>query len=537
MNDFRTLKFFDLFRGLFKRFGINYPVLRKILHVKLTMDQRRVPTILNQSNKKNKKDKNHFLASLWTYALMGLFILPFILLGDSYFFQMSIAFGIIMFIVMTSMISDFSSVLLDLRDRNILSTKPIDRRTIATAKALHIFIYLFFLTTATIAIPLIVGIVKHGVAFFIIFFVAIILIDLLIVVLTAMIYLLILKFFDGEKLKDIINYVQIGLSIAMVIGYQLLGRSFELLDTEITLVPQWWQYVIPPFWFGAPFELFLNGNKSSNILAFTSLAIVVPIISMFLYSKLMPTFERNLQKLANHSVNKKGARKRKQPILGKWIFRNKEEQAFFHFASYMMKNEREFRLKVYPSLGFSLIFPFIFIFNNLQISSFSEVAASNSYFNIYFSALMIPSAIIMLKYSGKYKGAWIYMTTPIKDYGFLYSGTLKAFFIKLFLPVYVVLSFIFIGIFGLRILADLFVVLFSALLYVVVCYRLIKGTLPFSESFSALESGGLKTLPYMLIIGVMWGAHYLIGFLFDGAIYLYLFLLIIANLVTWRKLF
>ena len=58
------------------------------------------------------------------------------------------------FIIMTTLIADFSSVLLDVRDRSILSTKPISAKTINAAKFMHIFIYLTYLTIAFTAIPL-----------------------------------------------------------------------------------------------------------------------------------------------------------------------------------------------------------------------------------------------------------------------------------------------------------------------------------------------------------------------------------------------
>ncbi|MFZ3579919.1 hypothetical protein [Virgibacillus sp. DJP39] len=56
---------------------------------------------------------------------------------------------------MTSMISDFSTVLLDVRDKNILSTKPVDKRTISAAKMVHVSIYMSLLTGAFVAVPLI----------------------------------------------------------------------------------------------------------------------------------------------------------------------------------------------------------------------------------------------------------------------------------------------------------------------------------------------------------------------------------------------
>ena len=146
MKEFRTLLFLDWFQGLFTRLGFDYRLLRRILQVKLTMDQRRVPTIFQQQGRKKGKDENRFIKSLWVYALFGLFVIPFIVMGDQYIFQMSITFTVLIFIVMTSMISDFSVVILDIRDHTILFTKPVERKTISLAKTLHVFIYLFFLT-------------------------------------------------------------------------------------------------------------------------------------------------------------------------------------------------------------------------------------------------------------------------------------------------------------------------------------------------------------------------------------------------------
>src|SRR5699024_5801533 len=130
----------------------------------------------NQSHRKKKnsdKDTNQFFKSLWIYAIIGAVSSVFMFMGDSYMFQMTLVFAILMFLLVTLMISDFSSVLLDIRDQNILYTKPVNPRTISMAKTLHICIYLFFLTGAVAGIPLIVGLVKHGVAFFLIFVVEI----------------------------------------------------------------------------------------------------------------------------------------------------------------------------------------------------------------------------------------------------------------------------------------------------------------------------------------------------------------------------
>lgn len=538
MQDFNTLKLLDRFERLFTLFGVDYKIMRKILQVKLTMDGRRTPTIFSQNaSKKGQEQKNQYIKSLWIYVLFGLFLIPFILMGDQYIFQMSLVYGMLTFFIMTSMISDFSTVLLDIRDRNILFTKPVNQKTISTAKIIHVIIYLSFLTIAFVGIPLIVSLFTKGILFFFLFGVNIILIDLFIVVLTAFIYMFILKFFDGEKLKDIINYVQIGLSLTIMIGYQILVRSFEFMNFTISFEPNWWHLFVFPIWFGANTELLLNGNFEPLIILFSVLSVVIPIISILIYIKLTPVFEYNLQKLSYHGKPKEKRKSKIGQIFIRIICRSKEERTFYRFASLMMKNEREFKLKVYPSLGFSVIVPFILIFSSLT-SDFDQLTKSNSYLSIYFSVIVIPTVVILLRFSGKYKGAWIYRVAPLNHLRPLFSGTFKAFITKLYLPVYLLLSVIFIAIFGFRIVPDLVVVFLNACIYAIVCFMFLEKKMPFSESFDQYNQNGNGVTVFLLMIIVVLfaGLHYL-SLQFVFGVYIYMLLATICLAILWKKAF
>ena len=48
----------------FYKMGIDYDMMRKILHIKLTMDERKVPTLFNQNKRKTIK-------SMATLSLYG----------------------------------------------------------------------------------------------------------------------------------------------------------------------------------------------------------------------------------------------------------------------------------------------------------------------------------------------------------------------------------------------------------------------------------------------------------------------------------
>src|SRR5690606_28738696 len=116
---------------------------------------------------------------------------------DNYLLSMTIIFSMFMFFMMSSLISDFSSILLDLRDKEIILSKPVNSITLNTAKILHIFYYIFMITMALIGPSLITAFIKHGFVFFAIYLFTVILIDLFSIVATALLYLLILRFFDG----------------------------------------------------------------------------------------------------------------------------------------------------------------------------------------------------------------------------------------------------------------------------------------------------------------------------------------------------
>jgi ABC-2 type transport system permease protein len=538
MQDYRTLKLLDKFEKLFRRFGIDYKIMRSILQVKLTMDGRRVPTIFSQNaKKKDKETSNQYIKSLWIYVLFGLFMIPFVLMGNNYLFQMSLFYGIFTFFIMTSMISDFSSVLLDIRDRNILFPKPIDKRTISMAKMVHILIYLSFLTIALAGIPLLVGLFKHGLLFFLTTVLSIILIDLFIVVLTALIYLFVLRFFDGEKLKDIINYVQIALSLGIMVGYQLLVRSFEFIDLSISLEHQWWQAFIFPMWYGAMMEVIMNGNAQLFHLLFTGLGILMPLLSIWIYIMLNPVFEQNLQKLSYHGKGKEKRHGKLGHFLLRIICQSDEERAFFRFAGSMMKNERDFKLKVYPSLGFSAVIPLIFIMNGFN-TNLNQLSTSKSFLTVYFSLIIIPTILVLLKFSGKYKGAWIYRVAPIKQLKPMFSGTIKAFIFNLYLPVYLFISIIFIALFGVRILPDLIVVFLNACTFAVICFMVLKKFIPFSASFDEYNQNSNVAIfiGLMLFVALFAGIHYAATLISFG-IYIYLVIAILCLGTLWRLAF
>lgn len=529
---FSPLSLLDRFAGLFTRAGVDYPVMRRILAIKFLMDGRKAPSVAGSQSGAAGKSGNQFLKSLWVYGLMGIILIPLIIMGRNFMFQVSAAMGIVLFMVMTSLISDFSSVLLDLRDRSIVLTRPVEGRTLTAAKTIHVLGYLLMITGALTGPSVIAGFIRHGAAFGFLYVWMIFWMDLLVIVLTAMLYLVVLRFFDGEKLRDIINYIQIALSIAMAIGYQFVGRMFQFVDLQITFQTAWWQFLLPPVWIGAIFEVMLSGSRDPVLMAMAALAAGVPVLAVVLYARGMRTFERSLEKLEQRG-SKGSARLGLGHRLSGLVCRTHDEALFFRFALNMIKTERDFKLRVYPSLGFSLIFPFIFILNSMQGSTWAEVTAGKSYLFIYFTAMMMPTILLMMKYSASHKGAWIYAAAPVGDMAAVYRGTLKAMMLRLLVPVFLLLSAVFLVIYGTRIALDLVVAFFGTMLFLMVCFRVLSKRLPFSEPFIAgrnAESG--KMFPLTFGVGALGGLHYGATLVPYGTLG-FLALLILLNFYLW----
>ena len=535
---FKSLALLDRIRPLFEKMGIDYDIMRNILYIKLLMDGRRVPTIFGSGQKQtDSMNKNQFIRSLWMYLLMGVILIPFIVMKSNYLFQMGIIFGIVMFLLITSLISDFSSVLLDIRDRNIIGVRPVDRKTLSMAKTLHILIYMICLTGALCGPALLISVVVQGPVFFLLFFISLIFIDIVSIIFTTFVYFFILKYFDGEKLKDIINYIQIVLAMVVMVSYQLIGRMFSVIDIRIEFVPSWWQYFVIPIWFAAPFQIIKKTEINFYLLTYTAMALVIPLFSIYIYIKKMPTFEKYLLKMGNNFIKRKERKKQSEGILLRLFCRSREERIFFRFAKDMMKNERQFKLKVYPSLGFSLIMPFVFIVQRAADSGLAELAKGRTYLFIYFCGMMLPTLVMLMGYSENYRAAWIYKALPIKNFKQVFHGTMKAFMVKLFVPLYVLEAIIFILIYGVRIVPDIFVAFVASIIYSILCFALMEKTLPFSKKIDSTQQSNFgMSMLLLLVLGIMGGIHFAITYIRFG-ILIYLAILLILFIILWENAF
>lgn len=530
MKNFVSLKILDKFRFLYEKLDINYNAMRLILNVKLTSDTRRTFTALNNVNV--EENSNNFKKALLVYLIVGFFMMFNILLTKNVLIAMLVHFSTLLFFILTTSLADFSSVMLDTKDKEIIGTKGVSLKTLNAAKLTHIMIYILNLNIVLNGFSLLASI-KYGVVFFILFFIEIILLNLLSIVLSGLVYLIVLKLFDGEKLKDAINIIQIFITIILSGIYFISSNLFESINTITNFDFGALNYILIPYWFAAPFEIIKTGNKDTTLLILSFLSIVVPLISTYIYIQLSPIFEKQIQKLNNESSIIKKNKLNLSQIIGNFIC-TKDEKIFFNLISSILKKDRDIKLRLYPTIGVYCFFPLYIFFNE----SFKHLGYY-LFMGLYFCLIIIPYIIDNLKYSKDYKASYVYTISNTNNTTIVRKASFKACLVNIIIPIYLIECLFFTYFYKYNAILNLTVIFLVLIFITIKSFKLLKISMPFSVPFEPTKKNNYNTLFYLIIIliFIMAGIHALITFLGSIFINIYILILLLLDIVLYKITF
>lgn len=277
----------------------------KILKAKLTMDNRRPSTFEQMQKRKEQKELNKTsLQTMFGSLAIGSLLLISFAIGSDLTTKLTFFFTLFIFLLAATLISDFTSVLIDIKDNMIILPKPVNDATFVTSRLLHIAIHLNKILLPMLLPAIILFFIKGNRVVVIPFIFMAFIAALLSIFLINAIYILILKITTPEKFRSIISYIQIGLAIAIYGSYQLVPRLMEASVGRSLQVSQL-KYIrlSPPFWFAETcksFSVFSFGNMQLLSLA---LSIIIPLLSMLVVVKyLAPAFTQKLSMINSSAV-------------------------------------------------------------------------------------------------------------------------------------------------------------------------------------------------------------------------------------------
>ncbi|KJS70311.1 MAG: hypothetical protein JL56_17265 [Desulfotomaculum sp. BICA1-6] len=541
MPEFSVLKIIDLFSFFYRVMGVNYAVMRQILQIKLLMDRRRVPAVLASSGHKN--EANAFNKSLLTYGFIGIIFVIFIFLPLPLFIKMNLTMGMIIFMVAMTMVAEFSTVLLDTKDKTILLSKPIDSRTVNAAKMTHIIINLLTIIVVMAGPSLVVGLFVHGFLFFVLLFGELLLVSGFILFLTSFFYFFMLLFFDGDRLRDVINYFQVVFSLVMMVGYQFIGRIYSFVDYDFVFVIKWWMYLLPSAWFAAPFSLVLESKVDDHLVYLSLLGLLVPVLLWVLYFKFATGyFEKNLYKLDRAATRKRKtleSKALKYKKLYSYIMPDTSENIFCRFAQNMISSERSLKLRLFPNLGLAAFLPLIMLINLLVGTdsvhqSLSYISHGPFYLSIYITVFILSASITTMNSSEMYKGAWIYKALPIESPGVILRGALTGFVLKYLIPIYLFVCLLFTPLYGISLVPHILLIFLNMLLLIILIFRMSPKELPFSKGMQSGRSVSLGIfLGSLVFCSITAGLHYTLQDFYIGLI-IYIIVVFLVTATLWK---
>ncbi|MCX6206241.1 MAG: hypothetical protein NTZ19_08330 [Bacteroidetes bacterium] len=514
---------------LYEKMGINTTQLRAVLNTKLMMDDRRPNTFHQTQQKKNKKPVSFAtLGTMLVTGFMGCFFLASFFVGKDMVTHLTIYFSFFLFVLASTLIADFTSVLIDIRDNVIIIPKPISDKTFVLARLLHVLIHISKLVIPMVLPTLIYLGIKQNVLVLIPFGFIIALATLFTIFLINALYILILKLTTPERFKTIISYFQIFFAIAFYGGYQIVPKLINKVAMEqYDINTNIWIWLAPPYWFAGAWQFLTSFEFTIPLVSSFILSLVVPIASIWVVIKYFaPSFN---QKLSMISGSESGPAPKVQEagkktstnsgyltFLSKLFAEKGAETMSFQHVWKITARSRDYKMKVYPSLGYLVVYLVMMFLNNRNFS-LADVQNQNGTGKIvfisliYFSSLIMIMSVNQLLYSEKYKAAWFFFTTPIEKPGRIISGALKSMIAKFFFPLVTVTFVAAVVIVGPKIIPNLLLGIFNEFLIIFTIAYISFRQFPFAQpQNSAAKSNFIRGLVSMIIPATIGGLHYLI---------------------------
>jgi len=516
MVDF-SLFFVRLFRKLIQLWGVDYQQFETLLRNNLILDFRRSPSL----HKSSKKQKNPFVKQLVIFAFIGGFVEFSLYSIHDILLNLTILYAIIMVMLATTLINEFTSVLFDERENDILLVRPISHRTFFLARLMHIQFYMGYIALALSLLSGIVLAFKYHVLITVAYFFGVGLSAWITLLFTIFFYLSLSKVVKGNKFKDFVTYVQIFLAVVIFGGYQLLPRIVNTNSMKhIYMSVHWWTYLIPPAW-PAGFVKFFTFNDTTGMLLFFVLALAVPFLGAIVVVRFMSRGFGNILGQStvgeNLQIEKKSLKEKFPDKINRLFCVTDMEKLGWKITMKTTRRDRKFKQSVYPMLGIIPVMAIIMLKPDFTDITGSIHKMGDSYRYLYFIFLGFFGimSIFQLPYTETPEASWIYKALPFDQHGHLISGAVKALLYKFFFPVYSLLILFSLFVWSIRIFPEM---LLGGLLTVFIALIMVifqKMELPFTQAREMQQKGDKILILFlgMFLMGAVAGLVYVSSFL------------------------
>lgn len=528
--------------ALWKSLGADVGQLRAILNTRLILDDRK-PIGIGQQQKRKKDYKYSSLMNIIFSLVFGcVYMIPLNVIADR-IFSLTIFFFMLLTVITLMLITDFSNVLFDARDKYILFPRPINDRTLVLARMLHVFIYLFRIVLPMSLPGWVVLGYMDGWKSALLFPVILLLMVGFALFLVNGVYLLVLNLAKPEKFKDVINYFQIVVSAIFFASCYLLPRLFDSNHLhDFNILNFAWVRFTPPYWLAVCWSWLGYPVTLAGTSFYSALAVVAPLLCVYVLIKwLAPQFSQKIGGIDNVDTGVYKPQAAVRNTAGKfyqklaYAFNSTDDaRAGFMITWLQTARSRSFKMRVFPTFAY---IPIYFVYMLMQNrTSFADAFNNLSYrprhlLLLYMSAFVMISALNYLTMSDQYKAAWVYYAAPVQKPGRIMIGAFKAIWVKYFLPFFIFLSVFILYVWGLPAVMDILLALVNVSLFVSCMARISYRHLPFSMAEQMKQGGSriIKSFIVMIVPTVLGFGHFFALHL----LWLKLIFMVLSAILMW----
>jgi hypothetical protein len=283
-------------------------------------------------------------------------------------------------------------------------------------------------------------------------------------------------------------------------------------------VIQWWAFLLPPVWMAGTLEMLKYNFFDAAHVGLAVCAGILPIIGVYMVNKyLSPVFNKKIASIGGSTLQREPRRLEKSKVLPavvRWITTTAVERGTFELVYKVLGRDRKIKLKIYPSFGYMAVFGAIFMMRSQEDIASTWANLPNTQYHLmllYLTFMVLQVALYEVPYSDDFKASWIYFSAPLTSPGDILTGTIKAIFVRLFLPGFLIISLFVLLVWGASAADDIIIAFFNNMIMLMILASINKRHLPLSMAPDIrAQSGNLvRSMLTFLLIATLGVSHYL----------------------------
>lgn len=501
------------FRWLLRAFRVEPAPFETLLRAKLVLDHRKTAA---QTGGTGMMQNAGLQLTLVIYALMGIVAgLMGMMVDDPFAFGL-IAYSMGMMFIAMPILVDFSHILLDTTDLDVMLPLPVSDRVVLAVRLVHVSLYLALMTLC-LGVPMaILGSFNHSPVFFPVHLVAMALGSILVLGFVTLLYVTLLKRVNVEKFRDAMLYVQVFVLMFGFGGWQVVSRYMPQLDESLGTAA--WVPYLPPAWL-AGFTDFVLGDVSALNGLLAALAVAVPI---GVFGALAAVARRGvLARLASSNTGGEALRSRAPwrgfaARLGPRLTAPGADRAGYHFVTINASADRNFKMRTWPAAGLMVVAFVPFLFSVEDVASLARWLV----FFPYVMAFFFLSNMDTGRFTETPDARWLLDEMSPEQKRLFRNGANKAFIARSILVPVLLFAVPVILVAGYEHAFDYVFASELALLFALMVAPKFGRDLPFTMKFTTSASQTLFALFFgaSVILALLIGVHLLVNIAPFGAV-------------------